>query len=226
MIWYLDKSYNTWNGREWLQAIAYKDKDEELVLKLFKTLEQSYSQLDKRWKERDHMTKERYENWFKSYEIAYKKLQDETWLIYYHDWKKDIWEITIDWKKRNSLNEKFLIQKKVVLVCEKIDFLLKTNNLSKAKEVIDDVFNLIQKIRDKSITEDTFNYDHNYWYDKEWNMIQIDVWSFWEWKEYIKREVKEKKMLNNHTSDWLKKKSIELYNYHVRKCEKLYSLFS
>ena len=222
---FLKRSYETWNWREWLQAITYKDKQNELVLKLFKTLEQSYKQLEKWWMEKDHMTKEWYEHAFISYEIAYNSLKDETWLVYYHNWDSNLWSINIDWKENESLDTKFLIQKRVLLVCEKLEILLEKDDMIWARKVIDDVFALIVRIWNKWITEDTFNYDHNYWYDKEWNMLQIDVGSFWEWNEYIIKEIEAKRMLNNQTSKWLKEKSAELYRYHIEKCEELYSFF-
>ncbi len=222
MVSVLNKPYHTREWREWLQAFTYLDNTSELVLKTFKTIEQSNLQFVKWWKLESKVSEKWYNHSFDSYEIAINKLKDLTGLIYYHDGQTDIWNITIDNIQYSSLWLRFLIQKKVILVCEKIDEYLAVWNIEACKRIIDDVFLLIRAIRAKGITEDTFNYDHNYGYDNDGHMLQIDVGSFRQWKTYVQEQKAKKLMLQNSTYIWLKGKSEELFQYHCKKCEELY----
>jgi hypothetical protein len=217
-----ENTFLTREGREGLQVTTCLNEQKNIVLKLFKTLDQSYEQMIKRWMSANNTSKEWYENSFLSYRLAYTHLKDETWLLYYHDWSTDVWNIVINGALVSTLWTPFLVQKKTILVCEKIDEYVLRWDITSAKKVIDDVFFLINKIRSKWITEDTFNYDHNYWYDADGNMVQIDVWSFREWESFILEQKQQRKMLNNSTSKRLLKKSEELYEYHLSKCNELY----
>lgn len=219
-----DRFYNWW--REGLQAMTYLDEDWTKVLKVFKTYEESKTQLRKWGKSEDEMSKEWYLHGFDSNLLAYEKLPEETWVLYYHDWASDIWPIVIDGQLKSSFWTPFILQKKVLLVCEKITEYLDLEDLTAAKKVVDDVFILIEQIRDKGITEDTFNYDHNYGYDENGNMLQIDIGSFWEGKDKIQKEIHDKKMFNNSTSNRLKERSEELYSYHMSKTKILYSSYT
>ncbi len=217
-----ENKFVTREGREGLQVSTCLNEQKNVVLKLFKSIEQAHEQLIKRGMSVHDTTEEWYENSIESYRLAYANLKDETWLIYFHDWSTDIWNVVINWETVSTLGTPFLLQKKTVLVCEKIDEYLLRWDITSAKKVIDDVFFLINKIRSKWITEDTFNYDHNYWYDADGNMLQIDVWSFRQWQSSILAQKQQRKMLNNSTSKRLSKKSNELYEYHLLKCNELY----
>ena len=212
---------------EGLQVRVYLGADGKTVLKSLKTHEEQKEQFRKWGKNPDELT----QGWFNhaqtSYTMAFEKLQPETGLMYVHlsNEPLPVEKINLDGKYYIASESQFILQQKVELVCERIKRLMGKNDIEGSRKVIDDVVGLVTKIWNKNITEDTFNFDHNYGYLDSDNLVQIDVGSFWEGKEYIHKEVRRKNLLTMDSAKWLQENFPQLTDYYKQKVGLLYKNF-
>lgn len=121
---------------------------------------------------------------FQSYCLAHEELKEETGLIFLHLNKSHTFPhpLTIVDKlgieHQIDLNEhEFFIQKKALLIPEKIDIEMKQGNIEGAKRTIQSLFTLIKGRIEKKITDSDANLKKNFGY-LEGKAIQIDIGRF------------------------------------------------
>jgi len=213
---------------EGLQTFVYISKDGKHVLKTLKNLEQSKEQF-KRWGlNPDDITEVLTENSEKSYKLAFERLKKQTALEYVHisGERLSFEQIILDGKEYDSSTLQFILQEKVELVRGRIRSLMNDDNITEAKKVIDDIMKLISYIWKQDITEDTFNWDHNYGYTQSGTLTQIDVGTFWNGRKYLKEEIEKKKLTNSVSAKKLKTDFPKLYVYYQKETERLYNEFA
>ncbi len=212
---------------EGLQAFIYTSSDGKYILKTFKNLEQSKDQF-KRWGlNPDDITEELIENSVKSYKLAFEKLKEETALEYIHVSNDPLpdQKLILDNKEYIASNMQFLVQEKVELVQDRIKKLVSNGETEKVRKIIEDIMNFISQIWGKGITEDTFNWDHNYGYTLSGKLVQIDVGTFWEGDNYLKEELQAKKLLDSVSQRWLDENFPEFSDFYREKAKELYERF-
>lgn len=210
---------------EGLQSVVYVSEDQKYILKTFKNLEESREQFSKWGLDPNEITSELITISDISYNLAFDKIREQTALLHLHMDKSEIGIpfIQLGDKEVNPTELNFLIQEKVELVRDRLSQLMSGGQLENAKKVFDDIILFITKLWEKGITEDTFNWDHNYGYGKDGNLVQIDVGTFREGKQYIDEEIKNRKLLDSVSSRWLEEKFPELFPYYREKAEEFYS---
>ncbi len=212
---------------EGVQARAYISADGGFVLKRQKTFEEGKEQFIKWGKQPEELTRDWFEHDSISYQLANDKLREETGLIYFHQAgaESPIKTITLDGQGYVVSETPFLIQEKVELVCDRLKSLDDENRLEKLKTVIDDVIGLISQIWDKGITEDTFNWDHNYGYLRSGELAQIDVGSFWEGEEYIQKAIEKDNLMTLGSAQLLRANYPEVFDYYKERVDSLYKKY-
>jgi hypothetical protein len=212
---------------EGLQAWAFESFDKKFVLKLFKDMEEAKNQWLKWGKDPSELHQSWIDNGFKSYKLAIEKIPKETALLYVHlnNEPVPIEKIVVGEKEFIASETHFLLQEKVELVCDRIKTFMQNGDIEGAKRVIDEIMEFIASLWKKGITEDTFNFDHNYGYTADGRLAQIDVGSFWEGREHICKNIKERKLLDSASSKWIEETFSELVEYYKNAAMKLYDDF-
>jgi hypothetical protein len=213
---------------EGLQAFIYVSKDGKYVLKTFKDLEQSKDQFKAWGLNPDDITSGLVENSTKSYALAFERLKDETAIMYVHVSNHALpgQKIILDEKEYDASELQFIVQEKVELVKDRIKRLMSRGDMEEVHKIIEDIMNFIAGMWQQGITEDTFNWDHNYGYTAADKLVQIDVGTFWEGDEYLKEEIRGRKLLDNESSKWLAENYPELVEFYKEKVGELYAKFS
>lgn len=212
---------------EGLQAFIYVSNDGKYILKTFKNLEQSKDQF-KRWGlNPDDITEGLIENSIKSYKLAFEKLKEETALLYIHVSNDPLpgQKLMLDDKEYVISDMQFLVQEKVELVQDRIKKLVSSGETEKVKKILEEIMDFIGHIWKKGITEDTFNWDHNYGYTSSGKLVQIDVGTFWEGDKYLKEELEAKKLLDSVSQRWLDENFPEFSIFYREKAKELYERF-
>ncbi|MEO8637541.1 MAG: hypothetical protein ABI430_01415 [Candidatus Taylorbacteria bacterium] len=210
---------------EGFQTRAFVSEDGKYVLKTFKTLDEGKQQFIAWGLDPDRVTQELVDNSEKSYKLAFHDFRQETALVYLHLEKSSpslIEKVTLDGKEYNTRELQFILQEKVELVGDRIKKLIGADDIEGAKRVIDDVMNFIARMWERGVTEDTFNWDHNYGYASSGYIAQIDVGTFWKGEEYLKKEIEAKKLLDSVSSKWLKENGPQLVGHYEQKARELY----
>lgn len=212
---------------EGLQTFVYLSKDKKYILKTLKNLEQSKRQFEEWGLDPKNITNVLIENSEKSYVLAFNKLKSQTALLDVHisDEPLSVKNLVLGNKEYDAQTLQFILQEKVELVRDRLNRLKNENKITECKKVIDDIIELISFIWGKDITEDTFNWDHNYGYTKAGNLAQIDVGTFWIGRESIQNEISKRKLLNSISSKKLGVDFPEIYTYYKKEIEKLYKKF-
>lgn len=212
---------------EGLQVRVYLSEDNLYVLKLSKTFQEAQQQFEKWGKDPNEITLEWFNHDSESYKLSSDKLQTETALLYVHlpNESAPTDSILLDGVITDTISSQFILQEKVELVRDRIKKLMDQELITEAQKVINDVLSLITQIWDKGITEDTFNFDHNYGYTNEKELVQVDIGSFWEGSSYIKKELVEKKLLKCDSFEWLKDKHPSLEKYYLDSVNNLYTKY-
>lgn len=210
-----------------LQTWVWESADKKYVFKLFKDVEEGKEQFVRWGKDPNELEQSWFDNAVRSCELAFKQLQKETALIYIHTNNETapVERVVLGDEEYNTEEHFFLVQEKVELVCDRMAALMKNGNLKGSQKIIDEVLSLISLMWRKNITEDTFNFDHNYGYTANDRLVQIDVGSFWEGEEYVCRQLTEKKLLNSDSSRWLEERYPELIEYYRDAVTRLYKDF-
>lgn len=210
-----------------LQTWIWESSDKKYVLKLFKDIQEGKEQF-KRWgKDPNELEQAWFDNAIKSYQLAFEQLRRETALIYIHtnNERVPVDKIVLGDKEYNASEHPFLIQEKVELVRDRVTSFMGKNNFKDSKKIIDEVLEFISSIWKRNITEDTFNFDHNYGYTAKDHLVQIDVGSFWEGEGYVCKQLVEKKLLSSDSAQWIEERFPELAVYYKQEVGKLYKNF-
>jgi hypothetical protein len=213
---------------EGLQAFIYVSEDGKFILKTFKNLEQSKDQFKSWGLNPDDITGELIENSIKSYELAFDKLREETALVYIHVSSDPLpgQKLLLDNKEFDASDVQFLVQERVELVRDRIKRLMSASEANKVEDIIEQIMTFIGRVWEKGITEDTFNWDHNYGYTVTGKLAQIDVGTFWEGDKYLKEELQAKKLLDSISQRWLDENFPEFSDFYREKAKELYERFA
>ncbi len=212
---------------EGLQSFIYKSRDGAYILKTFKNLQQSKDQFKAWGLNPDDITIDLVENSLNSYQLAFDKLKDETALVYIHISNESLLDLKIilDNKEYASSEIQFILQEKVELVRDRMKRMKGSGNVDEIRNILEEIMNFIGRMWEKGITEDTFNWDHNYGYTVSGKLVQIDVGTFWEGDKFIKEEIQAKKLLDSVSSKWLNDNFPELTDFYTAKARHLYARF-
>lgn len=158
------------------QCYVFSSSDEHYVIKFFR--QSLYHPPCKKKK------KQAREKDFQSYKIAYEELKEETGLIYLHlnKTKNSPIPLTIVDKlgiqHHLDLNEyEFYIQKRAILVQQKIESLMQQSLTGCAKEALHSLFHLLESRFEKKIHDSDPNMKKNFGFIGE-RAVQIDIGRF------------------------------------------------
>lgn len=137
------------------QSYVFISEDGNYILKMFRGSKLQFGLLNPKMKQRAEVDLKKT---LESYEIAYQALADETGLVAIHfggglDKKIEIIDKLKISHKIEASSHPFIIQKRAVLVKERISLLMKQNDLQGAKEHLQSLFSLIKNRIEKKIED-------------------------------------------------------------------------
>ena len=212
---------------EGLQAKVFINPSGTVVLKLFKNFEESVQQFLAWGKDPAELTREWHAHGFDSCRLAYSRIREKTGLLYLHLDGEDLplRKTVIDGNTCDLHDRQFLLQESAELVRDRIVTLMQHRQVHKAYGVLDDVVSYIDTLWSMNITEDTFNFDHNYGYTRSGTLIQFDVGSFYEGRDYVEHQVRKRLLLSMSSYAWLVKDFPLLADHLKSSAEQLFHKF-